>query len=121
MFNEQCLVSYSGCCWTPSIKMSQNSPPFILMGDVTPTFCIILSEGADRQMDTIQGPILPLMHHSSVFSLMYTHESFRARMCRKTLVLICMNGDNGSVALIFTQGGSLFLFNTISKLDYMFK
>lgn len=72
MFNEQCLVSYSGCCWTPSIKMSQNSPPFILMGDVTPTFGIILSEGADRRMDPIQGPTLPLIHHRSVFSLMYT-------------------------------------------------
>lgn len=98
-----------------------DSPPFRLRGVVTPAFCIILSEGADRQMDTIQGPTPPLIHRSSVFSLMYTgpHELFRVRIHGKTRVLICMKGENKSIALIFTQEDSLFLFITILKLDYM--
>lgn len=102
----------------PPIMMSQISPPFKLRGVIPPAFCIILSEGADRQMDTIQGPTPPLLHCSSVFTLMYTgpHELFRVR---KTRVLICMKGENKSIALIFTQGDSLFLFITILKLDYM--
>lgn len=102
----------------PSIMMSQISPPFKLRGVIT-AFCIILSEGADRQMDTIQGPTPPLIHRSSVFSLMYTgpHELFRVRIHGK--MLNCMKSENKSIALIFTQGDSLFLFITIFKLDYM--
>lgn len=78
-----------------------------------------------RQMETVQGPTPPLTHSGSVLGLMYTwqsrdaHESFRARIRRKTLVLICMKGENSSIALIFPQWQPAFVSqNVLNDIIY---
>lgn len=96
-------------------------PSFKTLGRCYSIFLVFLHhfKWRCRQMETIQGPTPPLTHSCSVLGLTYTwqsrdaHESFRARIRRKTLLLICMKGENSSIALILPQRQPVFVSQNV--------